>query len=169
MVGPITPKSSVGHAYILVATDYFSKLAQVVPLKEVKKEIVVNFIRSNIIYQYEVPRYIIIDNGKPFYNKLMSNLCERFNFKQHNSLIYNTPANGLVEAFNKTLCNLLKKIVDKSKREWHERVGKALWACRTHTQAIPYSLAYGVEVVLSLEHQIPSLRIVIHPSILSSQ
>ena len=117
MVGPITPKFSAGHAYILATTYYFSKWAKVVPLKEVKKENVVNFIRSNIIYQYGVPRYIITNNGKPFYNKLMSNLCERFGFKQHNSSIYNAPANGLAEAFNKTLCNLLKKIVDKSKRD----------------------------------------------------
>ena len=30
------------------------------------------------------------------------------------------------------------------------------------TQATPYSLIYGVEVVLPLKHQIPSLRITIH-------
>ena len=30
------------------------------------------------------------------------------------------------------------------------------------TQETPYFLIYGVEVVLPLEHQIPSLRIVIH-------
>ena len=33
---------------------------------------------------------------------------------------------------------------------------------RTPTQAIPYLLIYGVEVVLLLEIQIPSLRIAIH-------
>ena len=120
VVRPITPKSSIGHAYILAAIDYFSKWAKVVPLKEVKKENVVNFIRSNTIYRYGVPRYIITNNRKPFYNKLMSNLCERFGFKQHNSSMYSASTNGIVEAFNKTLCNLLKKIVDKSKRDWHE-------------------------------------------------
>ncbi|KAL6313316.1 hypothetical protein AAG906_008913 [Vitis piasezkii] len=35
-------------------------LQLLVPLKEVKKESVVNFIQSNIIYRYEVPWYIII-------------------------------------------------------------------------------------------------------------
>ncbi|KAL0439073.1 UNVERIFIED_CONTAM: hypothetical protein Slati_2390300 [Sesamum latifolium] len=74
-------------------------------------------------------------------------------------------ANGLAEAVNKTLCNLLKKVVSKSKRDWHEKIGKALWAYRTThrtaTQATPYSLVYGVEVVLPLESQIPSLRIAI--------
>ena len=128
MVRSITPKSPIGHAYILAVTDYFSKWAKVVPLKEVKKENVVNFIRSNFSYRYRVPRYIITNNGKPFYKKLMSNLCERFDFKQHKSSMYNAPTNGLTEAFNKTLCNLLKKIIDKSKRDWHERVGETLWA-----------------------------------------
>ena len=79
--------------------------------------------------------------------------------------MYNAPANGLTEAFNKTLCNLLKKVVRKSKRDWHERAEEALWAYRTTyrtpTQAMPYSLVYGVEAVLPLECQIPSLRIVI--------
>ncbi|RVW91091.1 hypothetical protein CK203_039957 [Vitis vinifera] len=57
-------------------------------------------------------------------------------------------------------------MVDKSKRDWYERVGETLWAYRTTyrmpTQATPYSLIYGVEAVLSLERQIPSLRIAIH-------
>ncbi|XP_057779963.1 uncharacterized protein LOC130998564 [Salvia miltiorrhiza] len=67
VVGPLT-KSSMGHLYILAATNYFSKWAEAVPLREVKKEIVADFIKTNIIYRYGVPRYIIIDNGSPFSN-----------------------------------------------------------------------------------------------------
>ncbi|KAL0449524.1 UNVERIFIED_CONTAM: hypothetical protein Slati_1508800 [Sesamum latifolium] len=136
-MGPMT-KSSGGHLYILAATDYFSKWAEAVPLKEVKKENVVDFIRTNIIYCYGVPR---------------------------NSSMYYAAPNGLAEAFNKTLCSLLKKVVAKSKRDWHERIGEALWAyrttVRTPTQSTPYALVYGVEAVLPLEQEIPSLRIAI--------
>ncbi|GKV28984.1 hypothetical protein SLEP1_g37967 [Rubroshorea leprosula] len=95
----------------------------------------------------------------------MDKLCLKFKFAQHFSSMYNAAANGLAEAFNKTLCNLLKKVVSKSKRDWHERIGEALWAYRTThrtpTKATPYSLVYGVEAVLLLECQIPSLRIAI--------
>ncbi|XP_049350318.1 uncharacterized protein LOC125814915 [Solanum verrucosum] len=84
------------------------------------------------------------------------------NFIRHKSSMYHVATNGLVEAFNKTLCNLLKKVVSKSKRDWHERMEEALWAYRTiyrtPTQATPYSLAFGVEAVLP---QIPSLRLAI--------
>ncbi|CAL2256246.1 unnamed protein product [Prunus armeniaca] len=165
VVGPIAPKSSNGHSYILATTDYFSKWAEAVPLKEVKKEKVVSFIKVNIIHRYGVPHYIIIDNGKPFSNQLMDKLCEDFGFKQRNSSMYNASANSLAEAFNKTLCNMLKKVIGRTKKDWHERINEALWAYRTTywtpTQATPYSLVYGVEAVLPLESQIPSLRMAV--------
>ncbi|XP_031127436.1 uncharacterized protein LOC116029524 [Ipomoea triloba] len=165
VVGPITPKSSAGHAYILAATDYFSKWAEAVALKEVKKENVADFLRVHIIYRFGIPRYILTDNGKPFDNKLMDKICKLFVFQQRNSSAYYAAANGLAEAFNKTLCNLLKKVVLKSKRDWHDRMEEALWAYRTTyrtpTQSTPYSLVYGVEAVLPLERQIPSLRLAI--------
>ncbi|KAK3007271.1 hypothetical protein RJ639_017692 [Escallonia herrerae] len=170
VAGPL-PKSSGGHFYILVATNYFSKWAEAASLKEVKKETMENFIKNNLIFRYDVPCYIITDNGKPFYNTLMDQLCTKFGFKQHNSSMYNAPANGLAAAFNKTLCNLFKKVVAKSKKDWHEKIGEALRAYRTTyhtpTQVTPYSLVYGVEAVLPLEQQIPSLRIAIQEGLIS--
>ncbi|XP_070048531.1 uncharacterized protein [Nicotiana tomentosiformis] len=77
--------------------------------------------------------------------------------------MYNAPANGLVEAFNKMFGNHLKKLGAKNKKDWHEKIGEALWEYRTTfrlaTQETPYSLVYGIEAVLPLEQQIPSLRI----------
>ena len=164
MVGPL-PKSSKGHLYILTVTDCFSKWDEVVALKEVKKEIVVEFIKNYIIFHHGVPRYIITDNGKEFYNKVMDRLCLEYKFKQYNSSMYHEPANGLAEAFNKTLGKLLKKIVSCTKKDWRERLGEALCAYRTTyrtaTRATPYSLVYGFEAVLPLECQVPSLRIAI--------
>ena len=87
---------------LLAATDYFSKWAEAVPLREVKKKNVVDFIRTHIIYRYGILRFIITDNGKSFFNSLMTGLCEKFKFAQHRSSMYNAPANGLAEAFNKT-------------------------------------------------------------------
>jgi len=172
VVGPITPKLSASHSYILAATDYFSKWAEAIPLREVKKENVVDFTRTHIIYWYGVPRYIITDNGKPFFNGLMTSLCEKFKFSQRKSMC-NAFANGLTEAFNKTLCNLLKKVVAKSKRDWHERLGEALWAYRTTyktpTQSTPFALVYGVEAVLPLELKVPSLRIAIQEGLMEDE
>ncbi|XP_055961466.1 uncharacterized protein LOC130015405 [Mercurialis annua] len=172
VVGPL-PKSSGEHLYILSATDYFSKWAEAAALKEVKKEVVVNFIKNYIIFRHGTPRYIITDNGKEFSNKAMDKLCVEFKFKQYNASMYNAPANGLAEAFNKTLCSLLKKNVSRTKRDWHERLGEALCAYRTThrtaTGATPYSLVYGTEAVLPLECQVPSLRIAIQEGLSSNE
>ncbi|KAG9446452.1 hypothetical protein H6P81_012580 [Aristolochia fimbriata] len=55
------------------------------------------------------------------------------------------------------------KTVAGNKKDWHERLGEALWAYRitflTPTESTLYSLVYGVEAVLPLEIQIPSLRV----------
>ncbi|XP_022897272.1 uncharacterized protein LOC111410907 [Olea europaea var. sylvestris] len=160
---------SAGRAYILVGTDYFSKWAETVPLKEVKKENVADFIRIQIIYRYGVSRHIITDNVKPFCNSHINNLCAKFGFKQYNSSMYNALGNGLAEAFNKTLCSMLKKVISKSKRDWHEKIGEVLWAYRTLTQATPYALVFGVKAVLLLECQIPSLRISIREGLTTEE
>ena len=47
VIRTFTPKSSVGHLYILVASDYFSKWAMAIALKEVKKDNMVDFIRPH--------------------------------------------------------------------------------------------------------------------------
>ncbi|XP_070005689.1 uncharacterized protein [Nicotiana sylvestris] len=102
-------------------------------------------------------------------NRLMNKICELFGFNQRNSSAYNAATNGLAEAFNKTLCNLLKKVVSKYKRDWQDLMEEALWAyMTTHytpTQATHYALVYGVEVVLPLERKIPSSRLAIQEGI----
>ncbi|KAL0446317.1 UNVERIFIED_CONTAM: hypothetical protein Slati_1759600 [Sesamum latifolium] len=84
----------------------------------------------------------------------------------HWSTTWNTESYIMIHDGGLTLDGgLLKNVVAKSKRDWHERIGEALWTyrttVRTPTQSTPYTLVYGVDAVLSLEQQIPSLRIAI--------
>ena len=48
-------------------------------------------------------------------------------------------------------------------KDWHETLPFALHgyrtSTRTSTEATPFSLVYGMEVILPMEVQIPSLRI----------
>ena len=70
--------------------------------------------------------------------------------------------NGAVEAANKNLKKIIQKMVVTYK-DWHEMLSYALHAyrtiIRTFTKATPYSLVYGMEAVMPLEVEIPSLRI----------
>ncbi|KAI0494874.1 hypothetical protein KFK09_025020 [Dendrobium nobile] len=165
VVGPIDPPSSKGHRFILAATDYFSKWAEAIPLKEVKSEDVMRFFRDHVVYRFGVPRRIISDNGPSFRSTKIARFARRHNINWRYSSIYYPRANGLAEAFNKTLVQLIRKILVANKREWHDKLPEALWAYRTTyrtpTQCTPYALAFGVEAVLPLEVELPSLRVAV--------
>ena len=51
MVGPISPPSSKRHRFILAITDYFSKWAEAIPLREVKTIDVIKFIKYHVVYR----------------------------------------------------------------------------------------------------------------------
>ncbi|KAG9450353.1 hypothetical protein H6P81_010318 [Aristolochia fimbriata] len=109
IIGPINPKSSANHQYILAATDYFSKWAEAAAYKEIKAVTVVDFIRTQIVYRYGVPRYIMTDNGTPFRNKTMDNFCEKFGIQQRTSTAYNPAANGLAKPSTRLSVQNLKE------------------------------------------------------------
>ena len=70
--------------------------------------------------------------------------------------------NGDVEAANKNIKKIIQKMTVPYKY-WHEMLPFALhgYCTTTHTstRATPFSLVYGMEAVLPVEVQIPSLRI----------
>jgi len=54
VIGPISPPTSKGHRFILIITDYFSKWAEDVLLKEVKTLNVIKFIKHHVLYRFGV-------------------------------------------------------------------------------------------------------------------
>ncbi|PKI58586.1 hypothetical protein CRG98_021049 [Punica granatum] len=70
--------------------------------------------------------------------------------------------NGAVEAANKNIKRIIEKMT-VTYRDWHEMLPFALLAyrtsIRTSTGATPYSLVYGMEAVLPIEVEIPSMRV----------
>ena len=93
---------------------------------------------------------------------MMDQLCQQFKIQHHNSAPYWPKMNGAVEAANKNVKKILSKMTETYK-DWHEHLPYALCAYRTSVRtsvgATPYSLVYGMEAVLPVEVEIPSLRI----------
>ena len=81
--------------------------------------------------------------------------------KHSNSSPYRPKMNGAVEAANKNIKKIIQKMV-VTYRDWHEMLPFALHAYRTTVRSstgTPYSLVYGMEAVMPLEVEIPSLRV----------
>uniref|UniRef100_A0A2N9HFP0 Uncharacterized protein n=1 Tax=Fagus sylvatica TaxID=28930 RepID=A0A2N9HFP0_FAGSY len=162
VIGAITPKASKGHEFILVAIDYFTKWVEACSLKNVTQVAVTRFVKNNIVCLYGMPEMLITDNSSNLNNRMMDQLCQQFKIQHHNSAPYRPKMNGTVEAANKNVKKILSKMTETYK-DWHEHLPYALCAYRTSVRtsvgATPYSLVYGMEAVLPVEVEIPSLRI----------
>ncbi|XP_070032751.1 uncharacterized protein [Nicotiana tomentosiformis] len=106
---------------------------------------------------------IITHNAANLNSDLMKAMCETFKIKHRNSTAYKSQMNKAVEASNKNIKKILRKMVDNYK-QWHEKLPFALLryrtTVRTSTGATPYLLVYGTEAIIPTEVEIPSLRII---------
>jgi len=134
VIGPVIPKASNGHVYILVAIDYFTKWVEVGSYKSVTQAVVARFLKHNIIRHYGVPRELITDDGANLNGKMIQQLCQQFKIKHRNSVPYRPQMNGAVEAANKNIKKILVKMTDTYK-DWHEYLPFAL--CAYHTSVRP--------------------------------
>nr|XP_004231733.1 uncharacterized protein K02A2.6-like [Solanum lycopersicum] len=163
VIGPIEPAASNGHRFSFVAIDYFTKWVEVASYKAVTKKVVTDFVRNNLICRFGVPESLITDNGANLNIHFMKEICEQFKITHHNSTSYRPQMNGAVEAANKNIKRILRKMIDNYKC-WHENLPYALLGyrttIRTSTGATLYLLVYGTEEVIPAEVKIPSLRII---------
>ena len=62
LVGPINPRSN-GYIWILVATEYFTKWVEVMPLHKATRGAMANFIKENIIARFGVQQHTFCKSG----------------------------------------------------------------------------------------------------------
>nr|XP_033513635.1 uncharacterized protein LOC117278306 [Nicotiana tomentosiformis] len=108
------------------------------------------------------------DNAANLNNHLIREVCEQFKITHRNSTPYRPKANGVVEAANKNIKNILMKMIQSSK-QWHEKLSFAFLGYRTTVRtsvgATPYLLVYGTEAVILVEVEIPSLWFIVEAEI----
>lgn len=95
----------------------------------------------------------------------MKELCNDFKIEHHNSSPYRPKMNGIIEKASKNIKMIIQKMVETYK-DYHEMLPFALHgyhnSVRTSTRATSFSLVYGMDAVLPIEVEIPSLRILMN-------
>ena len=161
MIRKVSLKSSNGHEHILVAIEYFTKWVKVTSYASLTVAKVAKFIISHIICQYGIPHELISNRGVHFKGEV-NTLVQEYGIQHYQSSAYRLETNRAVEATNKNIKRILQKMVETS-RDWSEKLPFALWAyCisfRMSTRATPFSLEYGMEVVLPVEIEVGSLKV----------
>jgi hypothetical protein len=162
-IGEIYPGSSKGHRFILVATDYFTKWTEAVPLRNMTHQEVISFVQEHIIYQFGVPQTLTTDQGPSFMSHQFREFMKSMKIKLLKSSPYYAQSNGQAEASSKVLIKIIKKSIKDNLRRWHEKLSEAMWAHRASrhiaTKVTPFELVYGQEAVLPVEVSLENLRI----------
>jgi len=163
LIGQIYPPSSKGHKFILVATDYFTKWVEAIPLKKVTSANMIDFVKEHIIYQFGIPQTITTDHGTMFTSGEFDEFAIGMGIKVLNSSPYYAKANGQAEVSNKGIIKLIKQKIEENPRKWHTLLSEALWsyrmACHGSTKVSPYQLVYGHDLVLPWEIKTGSRRL----------
>ena len=87
LIGKIYPASSKGHNFILVATDYFTKWVEAIPLKKTEPKNVIQFIKERIIHRFGIPQSITTYQGTMFTEDEMTYFAKDYGIQ----LIRSTP------------------------------------------------------------------------------
>ena len=128
LIGQIHPPSSKGHKFVLLATDYFTKWVEAIPLKKVTSENMISFVKEHIIYRFGIPQTITTDQGTQFTSSEFCDFAKDMGIKLYNSSPYYAQANGQAEASNKIMIKIIQKRIDEKPRRWHLVLNEALWA-----------------------------------------
>jgi hypothetical protein len=152
-IGEIHPASSGQHRWILTAIDYFTKWIEFIPTRISSHELIIGFL-EDIIARFGCPNRIINDNAASFKAEPLVNFVEQFKIKLIHSTPYYPQGNGLGESSNKSMINIIKRLLEDNKKEWDSKLKFSLWADRVTTKRSlgisPFQLVYGTETTFHL-------------------
>jgi hypothetical protein len=146
LVGPIWPLSERKNRYILTLVDYATRYPEAVPLPSVETERVAEAL-VDMFSRVGVPEEILTDMGAQFTSGLMAEVSRLLSMKQLTTTPYHPMCNGLVERFNGTLKQMLKRMCKEKPKDWDRYICPLLFAYREVPQAStgfsPFELLYG--------------------------
>jgi len=149
LVGPISSVSEGGFLYILTIVDYTTRYPEAGPLKHISTEEVAEALVS-VYSRVGLPEEVLSDIGSQFTSSLMNWVNRLVSIKRLNSTPYHPICNGLVEIFNGTLKNMLKKLTVEKPKDWDRYLTPLLFAYREVPQMStgfsPFELLYGRSV-----------------------
>eukprot|EP00253_Pinus_taeda_P018289 PITA_18289 len=85
------------------------------------------------------------------------------NISLGHSTAYHPQGNGLAESSNKSLVNIIKKLLEISKKGWHKKLINALWADRVSQKKSigmsSFELVYGTDTIFPTSLVVPVVKL----------
>lgn len=94
----------------------------------------------------------------------MISFCHKYHITLGHSTKYYPQGNVLVESSNKSLINIIKKLLQDNKKTWNKKLVYALWVDRLTTKksigTSSYQIVYGTDAVLPYSLGVPVMKII---------
>ena len=149
IVGPIHPMTDQKNRYILTVIDYATRYPEAIPLPSIETERVAEALVS-IFTRVGIPKEMLTDQGTQFTSGLMKEVSKLLSMKHFTTTPYHPACNGLVERFNGTLKQMLKRMCAENPQDWDRYITALLFAVRDSPQESmgfsPFELLYGRKV-----------------------
>ena len=112
--------------FLVVGIDYFTKWVEAETQATITKKNIQSFVWRNIICRYKIPRVIVFDNEKQFYNSAFRDFYLKLVIKNHYSSPAHPQANGQVEVTNRSLLKIIKTRLEGAKGIWSDELPSVL-------------------------------------------
>lgn len=93
----------------------------------------------------------------------MIEFCHKYQITLGYSTAYYQQGNGLAESPNKSLVNIIKKLLETNNKSWHKKLVNALWADRVSQKKSigmsPFELVYSVDTVFLTSLAFPVVKL----------
>ena len=94
----------------------------------------------------------------------MIDFCNKYHINLVHSIAYYPQGNGLAESSNKSLVNIIKKLLEDNKNSWHTKIVHALWADRLILKksigVSPFQLVYGTDEIFPTSLGVPVMKLI---------
>jgi hypothetical protein len=160
-----TNKKKTVKNYILIMTDAYTKLTELVAIEDKSAETVAEGIWSRFLMRYGCPEKIITDQGKEFVAKITKSLFERLKIKKSQTTAFRPQADGQAEIVNKHIIKYLTTATSEGRcpDDWPERLPAMQFALNTSTprstKISPFFLMYGWNPRMPLLDQTTTERV----------
>ena len=108
---------------------------------------VAQFLYEDIICRHGIPKELTSDRGSEFVNDLIHVMLTKYEIKHIRTTAYHPQGNGQTERTNKTMKDILSKMIDQYDVTWDQFVPSALFAQRTlkqeSTHFSPFEILQG--------------------------
>jgi hypothetical protein len=157
------PPSSAGHTAIVVFVDKLSKMVHYSPTTDsvTAPQLAELFLRD-VVRLHGFPRSLISDRDPRFTAHFWRSFWASVGTTLAMSTAYHPQSDGQTERANRTLETMLRSVVSFNQKDWHTHLPLAELAINSAVQAStgasPFSLVYGREAALPLDHALAPLR-----------